>query len=304
MALAPIARTLLPADSPELKERLDLIAARTVESGVGIELAARTASDYYRKTGRLDEAISVLQKHLEVRPASLSLRTRLGLLQLYAKQEDAGLATLHEALQIDSGQILAHRALAEFFERNAEPEKALFHAAEVLRIAGGAPEDFLDLANQYLELDKPHPARLLLERARFDHPENPALAARLAIAVLRDGDSTSATRVFREAEALARDSTDPAAKESLDSDFQIEFAGALRDAGDIGAADERLVGAIRGIPPDQPKKTARALRELARLRIAQNKTLGLAGLLNKADSLDPGHPETKELLESAKGSGK
>ena len=35
MALAPIARTLLPGDSPELTEKLDLIAEKTVETGIG-----------------------------------------------------------------------------------------------------------------------------------------------------------------------------------------------------------------------------------------------------------------------------
>jgi predicted Zn-dependent protease len=302
MSLGPIARTLLPGDSPELKEKLDLIAAKTVETGVGIPMAARSASDYYRKTGRMEEAIAVLQKHLEIQPDSLALRTRLGLLQLYAKQVDEGLKTLQETLQIDPDQILAHRSLAHYHARNDQAEKALYHSAEVLRIAGGAPEDFLELADQYLELKKPHEARLLLEKARFDHPESPALAARLAIATLRDGDTTTAARLFRQAEALAKESDDPTDKEYLDADFQLEFAGSLRAAGDIAAAESRLRDAIRGIPPEQPKKAARALRELARLWIEQDKNLApAASLLKRAESLEPGNAETKELLEKAKG---
>ena len=71
-----------------MRERLDQIAIKTVETGVGLPPAARTVSDYYRKTGRLEEAIVVLQKHVEVAPDSLTLRTRLGLLHLYAKQEE------------------------------------------------------------------------------------------------------------------------------------------------------------------------------------------------------------------------
>nr|NIP96766.1 hypothetical protein [Akkermansiaceae bacterium] len=77
MALGPIARTLLPDDSPGLRKRLDLIAGKTVQTGVGIELAARTVSDYYRRTGRLEEAMTVLKQHLGIQPDSLQLRTRL-----------------------------------------------------------------------------------------------------------------------------------------------------------------------------------------------------------------------------------
>ncbi len=301
MALGPIARTLLDGDSPELKERLDMIAEKTVETGVGIEFAARSASDYYRKTGRLEEAIAVLQKHVEIQPDSLALRTRLGLLQIYAQEEEAGLATLHQTLQIDPDQVLAHRALAQYFGRHEQPEKALFHNAEVLRIAGGAPENFLELANQYLDLEKPHKARLLLEKARFDHPDSPAIAARLAIATLRDGDTAAAARLFRQAEALARDSKDPGAKAYLDADFQLEFAGSLRKAGDLAAAESRLRDAIRGIPPEQPAKAARALRELARIWIDQKKNLApAAALLKRAESLEPGNKETGTLLKRAR----
>jgi tetratricopeptide (TPR) repeat protein len=302
MSLAPIAKTLLPSESPELAAKLDLIVRKTVETGVGIEVAARSASDYYRKTGRLEKAIAVLQKHLEFQPDSLAIRTRLGLLQFSAKQDHAALQTLEETLDIDPDQVLAHRALAQFFARHDEPEKALDHNAEVLRVAGGSSQDFLDLADQYLELMKPHAARLLLERARFDHPENPALAGRLAIATLRDGDPTTAARLFRQTEALAKDSKDPSAREYLDADFQLEFANSLQQAGDLAAAESRLREAIRGIPPDQPVKSARALRALARLWIDQKKNLAPAvSLLKRAQTLDPDNTETNKLLERARG---
>ncbi len=302
MSLPPLARTLLPGGSPELNEALDHITEKTVETGVQIAMAARRAADYYRKTGRLGKAIRVLQKHLELQPDSLDLRTRLGLLQLYDKQEEAALRTLQETLQIDPDQTLAHKALSQFYARNGKPDKSLHHRAEVLRIAGGAPDDFLQLADQFLELKKPHQARLILEKARFDHPEHPALAARLAIATLRDGDTAAASRLFRQAEALAKDSGHPSARDVLDANFQIEYAGALRQAGDRAGAENRLRNAIRAIPPEQPGKCAHALRELARLWIDQNKNLApAASLLKRAETLDPGHPETRRLLEKTRG---
>ena len=300
MSLAPIARTLLPEDSPELPERLDLIAGKTVETGIALPRAARTVSDYYRSTDRLDQAITTLEAHLASSSHSLDLRTRLGLLLLAAKRDKDAEAQLLESLAIDPDQALAHRALSKYYEQGGMPDKSLHHRAEALKITGGHPTEFLDLANRFLEDNQPHPARLLLEKARFEHPEDPAIAARLAIATLRDGNTSGAARLFRQAEALAKDSADPAAKAVLDADFQLEFAASLREAGDLPAAESRLREAVRSTPADQSIKAARALRELARLWIDQDKNHSpAASLLKRAESLDPGNPETEILLERA-----
>lgn len=301
MSLAPIARTLLPSDSEELAAHLETIALHTAETGLTIPRAVQTVSDYYRSTARLDEAILILQKHIEAVPDSLDLRTRLGLLLLYADRNEEAEQSLLETLTIDSDQVLAHKALSKYYNDSNNIEKTLHHRAEVLKIAGGDPGEFLDLANQYLDHGQAHPARLLLEKARFDHPEEAGIAARLAIATLRDGDTRTAARLFRQAESLAMDSDDPEVQKFLGADFQLEFAGSLREAGDLPAAEARLREAVRSTPPEQPLQAARALRELARLWLDQNKNQGPAtSLLKRADTLDPGNVQTTELLKRAR----
>ena len=298
MALGPVARTLLPGNSPGLREAEDLIMEKLVESGVHDSSVARSACYYYRTTGRLHEAIGVVRQHLELKPDSLDLRTRLGILQLYIKQEVPALETLHETIEIDPDQALAHKTLAQYYSRKDQPRKALHHRYEFLRIAGGTADTFLQLADQLLDLGESRKARLILEKARFDHPEDPALAARLAIATLRDGDTAAASRLFRQAEALAGSSGLPSVRDILDPEFQIEFAGALRRSGDLAGAENRLRSAIRGIPPEQPRESARALRELARLWIDQKRNLApAASLLKRAEALDPDNPENRKLLE-------
>jgi len=297
-ALAPIARTLLPAGSAELRERLDLVAANLVRTGIERPDMARFASDHYRNTGRLDQAIAVLEKHAAAAPDSLALRTRLGLLLLSAQRDPEALEVLHKVLEIDPEKVIAHRSLARYYERHQAPGKALFHHAEVLRLAGGDVAQFTAVASRYLELDRPHEARLLLEKARFDHPDDPVIAARFAVATLRDGDPAAAARLFRRAEALAEASGDSAALDALGPGFQIEFAFSLRDAGDLPEAEDRLRAAIRDIPPDQSAELARALRALAALWLDQHKNRGpAASLLKRADALEPNHPETQALLE-------
>lgn len=301
MSLAPIARTLLPGDSPELAEKLDLIALKTAETGIAIPEAARTVSDYYRSTGRIDEAIATLRKHVGAVPQSLELRTRLGMLLLYAGRDEEAEASLLETLSIDPKQVMAHKVLGQFYADRGDTARSLHHRAEVLKIGGGDPDAFLQLADEYLEAGQPHPARLLLEKARFDHPEHAGIAARLAVATLRDGDTAGAADLFRQAEALAKDSGDPDDLRFLGPDFQMEFAGSLRDAGDLEAAEARLRSAAKNTPADRPKDQARAFRELARLWLDQDKNHGpAASLLQRALSLDPGNAETKALLERAR----
>lgn len=298
IALEPLVKTLLPGGSKQLENALHLIIEKIIETGLHLPLAARRASDHYQKNGQLAEAIDILEKHVEIQPDSLGLRIRAGLLQLYNRDEDAALRTLHTTLQIDSDQPLAHKALAQFYSRKGQLGPSLHHQAEVLRITGGAPTDFLQLAKQFLDSGNSRKARLTLEKAHFDYPDNPSIVAQLAIATLREGDFTKASRLFRQTENLV-DSLPGAKKASvLGPTFQIEFATALMQVGDSTGAETRLRDAIRRIAPERPGHTALALRKLARVWIEQNRNLApAASLLNRAKALDPEHPETAELLQ-------
>lgn len=301
VALIPLARNLIPGEAPEYRTTLDTLHDRAARDGIASPSIARRVSDYHRQQGNADRSIAVLEEHIAAVPNSLELRTRLGLLLAAAGREDDGRKVLEDSVAIDPDYTYAHQALARYYEKSGDTERALHHHAEVLRVQGGAAADFLEIANKYLDTDNPHAARLLLERARFDHPEHPAVAARLAIATLRDGDTTGAAHVFRQAEALAEDSNDPEVKEALGSDFQIDFAQALRTAGDLEAAEARLRNAARNAPEDQPEMGAKALRELARLWLDQDKNQGPAiSLLKRAQALDPENEETAALLERAK----
>ena len=295
-SLQPLVRTLLPGGSQELQEALILVVEKMVATGIHLPLTARRASDYYRKESQLPEAIRILKRHVEMRPDSLELRIRLGLLQLYNGEETKAFQTLHTTLQIDPDQTLAHKALSQFYARDGQAEKSLHHRAEALRIAGGSSTDFLDLASQLLDSGNPRRARLILEKARFNHPANSSIAAQLAIVTLREGDAAKASRLFRQAENLARDS--PPGTSPLGPIFQIEFASALRQTGNLSGAETRLQKAIPEIPPEDPTHAASGLRQLARLWIEQNRNMApAASLLKRAETLDPKHPENSELLK-------
>jgi Tfp pilus assembly protein PilF len=178
--------------------------------------------------------------------------------------------------------------------------RARHHRAELLRIRGGGPREFQGLADEYLADGQPREARLILEKAFFEHPQDAALAARLAIATARDpATKDSAPALFRQAEALAKSRSQP---KVLDAEFLDAYGKTLAAAGEQPAAEDQLRAAIRAFPPDQPKPLAAALRNLARLWLDADKNHAAASsLLQRAEQLDPGNPETQELLERTQG---
>lgn len=283
--LAPMARTLFPRDSEEGRQLLDDLHRYAVDAAPRDPLIARAASEHYRTTGRLIEAVEVLERHTETAPESLDLRVRLGILQFAANLTDEGEATLKAVLAIHPRKLLAHQALAKYYRRNERPAEARRHAAKVLELRGGAAREFLQLADELLDENLPRDARLLLEKAVYHHPDNPDLASRRAIASRRDPETTdSCSRWFREAEALAAaKQTDP----PPDPEFQVEFAEALISDGQSAAAEERLRNAIRQFPADNKAETAAALRRLAGLWQADGRhPEATRALLQRAESLE------------------
>jgi len=282
MLFATLSRTMFDAKNAEAAKRVDEHFTLAFEAHPERVDLARSASEHFRSTGRQEEAIAILEKHVQANPSSLDLRTRLGILCFAAKRDGQGEAVLKEVLEINPNQALAHQSLAKFYRLHDQPEPARFHAGEVLRIRGGSPDEFLKLADEWLAAGNPRESRLLLEKAVFDHPDNHDLLEKLAIATRRDPETKEqAGRLFREAEAAkpATDKTDPA--------FMVESAAALIDQGETKAAEERLRNAIRAYPADAKKETAAALRQLAGLWEKENRNLDAArALRQRADTLD------------------
>lgn len=264
------------------REKLDQRFLHAVECHPGNSGLARAASDYFRDTDRPGQAIDILKRHVEAAPSSLDLRTRLGILYFAAKRDAEGEAALRQVLAIHPRQALAHQSLAKFYRLRDQPGPARFHAGELLKIRGGSPADFIKLADEWLAADEPRQARILLEKAVFDHPENFQLANQLAIASRRDPATRDlAARLFREAEALRPADVKP------DPAFLIESAEALIAQGQSKAAEERLRSAIKSFPPEAKKETAAALRRLALLWETESRNADAArALRQRADALD------------------
>lgn len=284
MSAIDMARTLFPADDPDARARVDALHQQAFQADPANPLVARAASERFRTTGRLPEALEILTSHVAAAPASLDLRIRRGILMLAAERTDEGEKALLEVLEIDPRQALAHQALAKLYRKQERIPEALPHAAEALKIRGGDPSGFLELADELLAAGQPREARLLLEKAVYFNASDADLLVKLAVATRRDPESREqASRLFREAESLSGEDG-PAG----DPVFLREFAEALLESGQTTAAEARLRLAIRAYPAEEKQETAAALRRLAGIWERENRNEEAArALIQRADSLDP-----------------
>lgn len=284
LAAADMARTLFAGDNAEARERIDKVFGEAMKRSPEDSVLARAASEHFRQSGRLKEAVAVLEKHAGAAPSSLELRIRLGILLFAAKEDERGEACLKEVIQIDPRQGLAHQALAKFYRRQEDLEKARPHAVEALKIRGGDPSEFLELAGELLELERPRDARLLLEKGIFDHPDDAEIAVKLAIATQKDESTRDqAAWRFREAESLS--GVDGPATQP---DFQLAFSDYLLESGQTQAAESRLQTAIKAYPKEAKEETAAALRRLAGIWQDKGRNESAArALLQRANELDP-----------------
>lgn len=276
-------KSLYDSRDEEAGKRIDARFERAMEEHPEWADIARKASDHFRETGRLDRAITLLSRHLEVSPSSLDLKIRQGILMFSAKRYDEGVAILKEVLEVHPKKVLAHESLAKYYRSGGMRREAREHAAELLRIRGGSPENFLELADEMQGDGDIRSARLLLEKAAFHHPEDAGLLMKLAIVTAKDPETKDrAARLFKEAETLlASDSGE------MDPAFMIESARELIAQGEVKAAEDRLRTAIRNFPESAKKESAAAMRALAGIWISEGRNQDAAkALIQRAEAME------------------
>ncbi len=275
-------KSLYDSKDEEAQRRIVDVFVRAMDEFPQWAEIARAASDHFREAGELPSAISMLEKHTAAVPSSLDLRVRLGILHFAAGEDEEGLKVLKNVLAIHPRKVLAHESLAKWYRKNNRVDEARHHSVELLKIRGGTPEEFEQLAIELLDAGKSRDVRLLLEKAVFDHPDHVKLLTQLAIASARDPESRAgALRLFREAENVIKD---PATTDPI---FLLEFSKELVAQGQNKAAEERLRKAIRIFPKEANKETAAALRTLAGIWEKEGRNAEAAkALISRAEALE------------------
>lgn len=274
-------RILRDQDDARSQEQLDRMYRERMRASPQDPNVARAASEHFRKTKRLPEAIAILQAHVMAAPSSLDMCVRLGILHLANKQEAEGEAKLQAALAIDPSLFLAHQSLAKLYDQQKKPDLARKHRSEMLKLRGGDASEFLEVAQDFLTVKDAKTARILLEKACFDYPKNVDLLYLRAVATHLDAEeSAKAVGLFEKAEKLAKEPT-------RNPSYLRHAAESYWTAKQTEKAEARLRDAIKAYPATEKKESAAAIRLLASWWQQQNKNADAAkALLQRAEMLE------------------
>jgi tetratricopeptide (TPR) repeat protein len=100
----------------------------------------RTGNQLY-KAGEADHAIVQFRKALEINPNNLNAHQRLGFLLSYVKHQfKEGMAHSLAALRLEPENVLAHCDLGLAFLSQDQPDEAIRHFTEALRLKNVSPE--------------------------------------------------------------------------------------------------------------------------------------------------------------------
>lgn len=274
-------RILREKDDAVSRDQLDRMYRQRIEESPEDPVLARAASEHFRKTHRIPEAIAILQRHAKVAPSSLDMRVRLGVLLLANQQEAEGEAALQAALAIDRGLYLAHQSLAKLYTKQEKADRARGHRAEMLKLRGGDTDEFREVAGDYLQANDAKAARILLEKACFDYPDDGDLLYLRAVATHLDAvERNKAPALF--------DAAEKKAKEPTKNPVYLRYAAeSYANAQQFEKAENLLRAAIKAYPASAKKDSAAAMRLLAGWWQQQNKNVDAAkALLQRAELLE------------------
>ena len=106
----------------------------------GIDLSPGYATGYHwygvflMSTGRLEEAISMMERARELDPLSLPVQTGLGLAHVYARRVDEAIGIYRKILELDPGYAGAHHNIAQAYLSQGRFEEALASMETVSRL--------------------------------------------------------------------------------------------------------------------------------------------------------------------------
>ncbi len=140
-------------------------------------------AEEYRKSGLLDEAISVILRGLERQPGYTSARVALGRLYLEKNMPEEAKHEFEAVVKAIPDNLFAHKKLAEMYRDAGEIEKAIAEYETVVRLnpidddakmclaelgAGGREEGLLSLGEAEMEVVPETPVSLPDEQAVAD----------------------------------------------------------------------------------------------------------------------------------------
>jgi lipopolysaccharide biosynthesis regulator YciM len=305
LALVPSAREAYPLDDADTKATnlesiLAFVAKAEKFAGNDAVMIERLAHFYNEYATRLKSmslgkrALPWFEKLTSAAPDNLPAQRAYAALLRQTGQGPKATALFRELVKIDPQDLGSHHALIKVAEEEKDPLALITHRTEILRWAGGTPQEWLDLSAAMIKAQQLESAVSLLKRAQRAHPTEAPLVAQLARVYHLQRQDFDGFVTFQEALALAEKHADAKRfprNASLLKDSEFHFLGATLAAqqpNQTELAAQWYRKTLEVAPPETPELTARCYHGLASLWLERNEKIEEAGeLMRTANSLVP-----------------
>ena len=232
------------------------------------------------------EAVEFLERAVEIDPGEPQTQANLGLARKEAGLLEAALVAFRRAVELAPMQAKYQNNVGNILVALGRPAGSLHHFQEALKTAPQDPDILTNLSRAFLQLNRPADAQIAAQRALEELPTHAGARARLGDALIRQCRYAEAAQHF-----LAAASAD-----QQDDELHVQLASALKESGDVAAAERVLTKAAQTIP-----KSA-SLQHAIGLLSEQSGSLGPAAeAYHRALALNPHHTPSHFQLAQIKG---
>ncbi len=158
-----------------------------------------------RRAGRLEEALTLYGRALELAPSDAEANSLYGLVSLHLGRIDSAEAGLRKAVRLDPPHIAYRVNLTEFLERQGLIGEAIAVMRTVAAQAPGFSRGCERLGDLLAQANRMSEAMTYLQRASALEPNNPTLAIKCAAAACVLGRLTDARQILERAARLSPD---------------------------------------------------------------------------------------------------
>lgn len=104
---------------------------------------------YLQAVGRVDEAVAMTERGLELDPLSLIINAELGFAHYLARRYDEAIAQYRATLELDPNFVFASWGLGQAYERTGQHEEAIAELTRAVSTSGGWPTVVAELGCAY-----------------------------------------------------------------------------------------------------------------------------------------------------------
>jgi tetratricopeptide (TPR) repeat protein len=266
-------------------QRMNSIYKRAGEFGKDDAAALAKVGDYFVLSRQVPEAIPYYQNALRLRstgdePALSNLREKLARAYIVTEQRDLAIELLESVVREAPMRFETYELLGELYLKKGILEKAMRNFEQTLLLDSSRPENYLRLADLYLQLKQTDKAVEMMRTARGKFPDVPQIILSLAVTLSQAKKHTEAMTAFAEAQAEAEQSN----QELLTGAFYFQYGAAAEQAGLLDKAAELLRESIRL----DPAVAAEAYNYIGYMWVDRDMNLDEAGdMIRKALDAEP-----------------